>query len=323
MRRALPPLNALRAFEAAARHGRMTAAAAELHVTHGAVSRHVRHLEALLGVRLFEGPKTGLTLTEAGLSLLPRLTAAFGEIEAAVRAVADRDEGPLDVSCTSTFAMRWLLPRLHRFNARHPAVAVRLAASEGLIDLARERFDVAIHVADAVDATAVVLLGEEVGPVMVPALARGARLAAPADLARIPLLHTSTRRRAWHDWCRDVGIPTLAGGSVFGHFYFMLEAATAGLGTAIAPWPLVIDDIAAGRLVAPFGFRPSGKSYVVLRRRRQDQKAEAFCGWLAEEARRTPRPPAAARGAHAPRPSRGQESGAARPRAGRKRPARR
>src|SRR5262249_29696517 len=122
MKRALP-LNALRAFEAAARHGRMTAAAAELHVTHGAVSRQVRHLEAVLGVRLFEGPKSRLTLTEAGRNLLPRLTAAFGEIEAAVDAVADRDEGPLDVSCTSTFAMRWLLPRLHRFNARHPAVA--------------------------------------------------------------------------------------------------------------------------------------------------------------------------------------------------------
>src|SRR6218665_819144 len=112
MARRIPSLNALKAFEAAGRHGRMTLAAEELNVTHSAVSRQIQHLEAMLGVPLFEGPKNRLRLTEAGTALLSGLGMAFDQIDASVRAVADTDEGPLDVSCPGTFTMRWLIPLL-------------------------------------------------------------------------------------------------------------------------------------------------------------------------------------------------------------------
>jgi LysR family glycine cleavage system transcriptional activator len=294
-RRRLPSLNALRAFEAAARHGRMTRAAEELAVTHGAVSRQVRHLEQVLGVALFEGPKNRLALTEAGRALLPYLTEGFDRIESGIRAVADEADGTLDVSCLGTFTMRWLIPRLDRFHAAHPGIEVRLSASDAPVDFARGRYDVAIRVSDhAFPESAIVteLFAEHVGPVLAPALAQRLALREPRDLAAAPLLHTRTRPNAWRDWAMRVGWqqPDLQG-RAFEHFYFMLEAATAGLGAALAPWPLVIDDIGAGRLVAPFGFVPSGLSYVAVRRARRSRKAEAFCVWAEREGRATPAPP--------------------------------
>lgn len=120
MVRRLPSLNALRAFEAAGRHGRMSQAADELNVTHSAVSRQVQLLEEALGVSLFEGPRNALRLTEAGRTLVPGLTGAFDQIDTAVRLVADTEDGPLDVSCLGTFTMRWLIPRLHRFQVEYP-----------------------------------------------------------------------------------------------------------------------------------------------------------------------------------------------------------
>jgi LysR family glycine cleavage system transcriptional activator len=292
-RRRLPSLNALRAFEAAGRLGRMTRAAEELAVTHGAVSRQVRDLEESLGVRLFAGPKNRLELTNEGRALLDGLTPAFDQIEAAVAAVRDESEGVLDVSCLGTFTMRWLIPRLFDFQERHPEIEVRLGAGDRPVDFGRERFEVAIRVTDhpLPDAAEVTpLFDEAVGPVLAPTLAR--RVRAPADLADVPLLATRTRPGAWEDWRSRTGVDLPAAtGRAFEHFYFMLEAATAGLGACVAPWPLVADDVAAGRLVAPFGFRPSGLAYVALRRRRRNRKAELFCAWLADAARASPRPP--------------------------------
>ena len=298
-RRRLPSLNALRAFEAAGRLGRMTLAAEELGVTHGAVSRQVRHLEAVLGARLFEGPKNRLALTDAGRALLPHLTAALDLMEAGVRGVADEEAGTLDVSCLGTLTMRWLIPRLHRFQADHPGVEVRLSASDAPVDFARERYDVAIRVTDQAlpeDASVTELFAEAVGPVLAPALAEGLALAGAADLARAPLLHTRTRPDAWPAWAKAVGwnAPDLAGPE-YEHFYFVLEAATAGLGACVAPWPLVIDDVAAGRLAAPFGFRPSGQTYVAVRRPRRSRKAQDFCAWIAKEAETMPDFPRVAR----------------------------
>jgi DNA-binding transcriptional LysR family regulator len=284
MARRIPSLNALRAFEAAGRHGRMTLAAEELNVTHSAISRQVQHLEAVLGVALFEGPKNRLRLTEAGSTLLSGLVTALDQIDASVRAVADTEDGPLDVSCPGTFTMRWLIPRLYRFQADHPNIDVRLTASSKPVDFGRDGFDVAIRVGTApwpAGADIVPLFPEQTGPVLAPQLAQGV----PDALDGLPRLHTRTRLRAWGDWLTRSGRSIEAGPGVeYEHFYFMLEAARAGLGVCVAPWPYVTDDIRSGRLSAPFGFLDSGHDYVALRRARRNRKSSLFCDWLGQEA---------------------------------------
>lgn len=276
-------LNALRAFEAAGRHGRMTLAAQELNVTHSAVSRQVQHLENSLGVALFEGPKNALRLTEAGTRLLSGVGSAFDQIDMTVRLVADTEDGSLDVSCPGTFAIRWLIPRLHRFHAAHPGIEVRLTSSAKPVDFARDGVDVAIRAGtDPWPAGTEVapLFDELVGPVLAPSLAR-----TTPDFAGVQRLHSRTRLSAWSDWCARAGRPAdHEPGTEYEHLYFMLEAASAGLGVCVAPWPFVADDIKAGRLAAPRGFVASGKTYVALRRARRHRKSSLFCDWLRDEA---------------------------------------
>ncbi|MBK1625362.1 LysR substrate-binding domain-containing protein [Afifella marina] len=257
MKRGALPLNALRAFEATMRHGQMRLAADELGVTHGAVSRQVRLLEEILEVPLFEGPRNKLVPTQTALELEPALTEAFDGIEVAVTRAMQRESRFLDVSCTGTLAMRWLIPRLVDFQTAHPKIEVRLTG--------------------------------EYGPVVSPKLAASVDLDAPETLHTLPALHTKTRPAAWADWCREKDLVPPTGGRVFEHFYFLLEAATAGLGVAIAPEVLVRDDVAAGRLLAPFGFAPTGQAYVALRPRRPNRDAQLFIAWL-EDAAMTPGP---------------------------------
>ncbi|GAB2486164.1 LysR family transcriptional regulator [Comamonas humi] len=284
----LPPLNALRAFEAAARLGRMTAAAEELSVTPGAVSRQVQQLESSLGVALFEGPKSRPQLSAAGLRLLPALTAAFGQIDSAVREISDDGRGPLDVSCFSTFAVKWLIPRLFAFNTLHPDIEVRLRTTQ--VDIAQGG-DLAITVDDGMarpHIASLPLFVEWLGPVLAPPLAARLGLREPGDLAGQALLHTRTRRNAWDMWCQSMGValPGLHGGAgtEFEHYFFTLEAAVRGLGIAVAPWHLVMDDLAAGRLLAPLGFQRSGYRYVAQRRAgdggRGQPRLDRFCDWL-------------------------------------------
>ncbi|KRB55067.1 LysR family transcriptional regulator [Rhizobium sp. Root708] len=279
MARNIPSLNALRAFEAAGRHGRMTLAADELNVTHSAVSRQVQHLEEVLGVPLFEGPKNRLRLTEAGTVLLAGLVGAFDQMDASVRAVADTEAGSIDVSCPGTFTMRWLIPRLYRFQAEYPQIDVRLTASSRPVDFGRDGFDVAIRVRDPpwpAGAEVIPLFPEQTGPVMAPTI---------VAVEGTALLHTRTRPRAWENWLtRSREAPWIGPKVDYEHFYFMLEAARAGLGVCVAPWPYVVDDIKAGRLKAPHGFIDSGHQYVALRRARRNRKASLFCDWLANEA---------------------------------------
>jgi DNA-binding transcriptional LysR family regulator len=284
MARRLPSLNALRAFEAAGRHGRMTLAAEELNVTHSAVSRQIQHLEDVLGVPLFEGPKNKQRLTDAGSMLLVGLNAAFDQIDMSVRSVADTQDGSLDVSCPGTFTMRWLIPRLYRFQAEYPDIDVRLTASSKPVDFARDGFDVAIRVGTTpwpAGADVISLFPEQTGPVLSPPLAD----TAATNFAGVPVLHTRTRLRAWGDWLARSGVAVDGGSRVeYEHFYFMLEAASAGLGVCVAPWPYVTDDIRFGRLIAPLGFLDSGHEYVALRRARRNRKSVLFCEWLQKEA---------------------------------------
>lgn len=299
MKRRLPSLNALRAFEAAARLGRMSAAADELAVTHGAVSRQIRHLEEVLGVPLFAGSKARPALTDAGRALLPGLTDAFDRMDAAVRACVDADGATLDVSCLSTFLMRWLIPRLHRFNAANPGVDVRLRAADQAVDIDRERFDVIITVDESPSAATppatLTLFAEMLGPVAAPALIPAPSPDGAADLRPLPILHTKTRRNAWAMWSAAANRPPPDPARIsteFEHYYYTLEAALAGLGVCVAPWHLVADDVRSGRLLAPCGFHASGYVYVAQWRRR-NRKTERFCAWLAEEAAAIAAPPQA------------------------------
>lgn len=300
MKRHLPPLNALRAFEAAARLGRMTAAADELSVTPGAISRQVQLLEAHLGQRLFEGSKNKPQLTPAGQTLGHALSAALDSMEAAVRAVSDDACGTLDVACFSTFTVKWLIPRLFAFNAQYPDIEVRLRTSGPHGDLERSRCDVVITVeageprspavADA--AITLPLFPERLGPVLAPSLAKRFRLSTPDDLMQHTLLQSETRLNAWPMWASAYGcaLPPLAA-VAYEHYYFTLQAAVAGLGVCVAPWHLVADDVAAGRLLAPLGFCDSGYRYVAQRRPQRSQKLDLFCQWLQAQAAQSASPP--------------------------------
>jgi DNA-binding transcriptional LysR family regulator len=271
----------------------MTLAADELHVTPGAISRQVRQLEEALGVALFEGPKNRPALTAAGKHLQPTLSAAFMQIEQAVDAMLERQNATLDVSCLSTFTMRWLIPRLYDFHAREPNIGVRLKATDQSAAMPAARSDVAITVLEDEKPTPAdaFLFDELLGPVLAPDLARRLRLVEPADLENQEILQTRTRRNAWSMWRASVGAAVrVLPGTEFEHYYFTLEAAIGGLGVCIAPWHLVMDDVRAGRLIAPLGFHASGYRYVARRNGTRDEAARLFCDWLQAQAIAMPQP---------------------------------
>jgi LysR family transcriptional regulator, glycine cleavage system transcriptional activator len=286
------PLTALRAFEAFARLGKMSLAADELCVTHGAVSRQVRSLEALCGVKLTQGPRNALKLTDAGERMARSLGRTFDELEQAfleVRAAADRE---LHISCVGTLAMKWLIPRLSGFHARHPNLSIRVTEAYGPVDFTREPFDAAIRLAESVTGeglTALPFLDNFHGPVVAPELAKGG-----LDLARTPRLHTRPHRQAWTEWSEHAGVrvPEAPENREYEHLFYMLEAAVAGLGVGLSPWIYVANDIAAGRLVAPFGFtRTPARFHLILPDSPPKRGLKAFREWLIEEAATAPAPP--------------------------------
>lgn len=289
------PLTALRAFEAFARLGKMSLAADELCVTHGAVSRQVRGLEAVCGVKLTQGPRNALKLTEAGERMALSLGHTFDELEEifhAVRAAGDRE---LHISCVGTLAMKWLIPRLPGFHARHPELSVRVTEAYGPVDFTREPFDAAIRLGVSLDGdglTVIPLLDNFHGPVMSPALmAAGVDL---AELAALPRLHTRPHRQAWDEWAEQAGVRVgeARENREYEHVFYMLEAAMAGLGVGLSPWIYVANEIAAGRLVAPFGFTPTPvRFHLVLPAATPKRGLKAFREWLIEEAATAPAPP--------------------------------
>jgi LysR family transcriptional regulator, glycine cleavage system transcriptional activator len=299
MRRRLPPLKTLPAFEIAADRLSFSAAAGELNLTHGAISRQVRALEDHLGVPLFRRHNRRLELSAAGVALLPAVRQALHLLETgAAHVAAQPKQGALVVSCLATFMMRWLIPKLYGFGALHPKIEVRLAASHAPVDFVHDGIDVAIRLGRRPwprNITASPFLEDRVGPVCSPALLERRRLERPADLRHCTLLHAETRPDAWSDWLRKAGA-TAAGahaakGLRFEHSYFLLEAAASGLGIAIGSYPLVEHDLRSGRLVAPFGFAPSGRSYCVLHARQMAgvAKVQAFRSWISQTARSEPR----------------------------------
>ena len=291
MRRRLPPLKTLPAFEIAAERLSFTAAASELHLTHGAVSRQIQALEAQLGVALFRRRNRRIELTEAGMTFLPGIRQALQLLETSTAEVATSPrEGALVVSCVATFMMRWLIPRLYSFNAAHPGIEVRLSASHAPVDFARAGIDIAIRVGRAPwprTVAATPFLPDQIGPGCAPALLDGRRSLRLSELRRHRLLHAETRAQSWANWARAQGTTIALGNSQsFEHHYFMLEAAASGLGIGIASYPLVEQDLKSGRLVAPFGFVPSGSSYCVLHARQAaaNAKVAAFQSWIVDTA---------------------------------------
>ncbi|MGV1754418.1 LysR substrate-binding domain-containing protein [Agrobacterium sp. CG674] len=285
------PVAALRAFEAASRHGRLVAAAEELSVTHGAISRHVSLLETLIGTQLFEGPRNRPQLTAEGLVLGFALTSAFDQIEDALRIVRRGDDTILDVACLSTFAMRWLIPRLHDFTTKHPRYDVRLATDDRM---PRTQVDVQILVlsTDAeMPQNCSPLFQEQLGLIIAPAVANGRETLDHDEAFVLPRLETKTRPHVWQEWAhltgqKDHGNGTRA--SIFDHYHLTIEAVLNGLGAAIVPWHLVAGDIDCGRLAAPFGFLKSDLQYVVKVERPGRRKTEHFVSWLKEEIAKFP-----------------------------------
>ncbi|MDR6530104.1 DNA-binding transcriptional LysR family regulator [Caulobacter rhizosphaerae] len=293
--RSLPPLNALRAFEAFGRRGRMTLAADELCVTHGAISRQIRQLEDHLGVALTEGPRNRLALTETGLTLARALTQALDQIEAALPQPAG--DGTLVVSCLPTFAIKWLIPRLPDFVAAHPEIPVRIVESNGPFDFRADGVDLAIRMRlpgapPSPDSDVAPFLKHAVGPVASPGLA--AQVHDLQSLADLPRLHTRTFLESWSEWEAAAGLvlPPAAVNREFDHYFYMLEAAAAGLGVALSPFAFVENDLAAGRLVAPLGLVPGQAEVCALTPRgRATRAARRFRDWLVAQGAATPAPP--------------------------------
>lgn len=291
----MPSLNALRAFEAAARHLSFKEAARELFVTPGAVSQQIKRLEDELGVRLFHRMTRGIVLTEAGQAYFPAVRQAFQKImEASDSLAPGRHAQVLSVSLYPSLAVKWLVPRLGRFSQRHPDIEVRIFTSPHLVDFARENMDMAIRqgFGHYPGLRTDVLVRDDLIPVCSPRLLQlGEPLRRPDDLARFTLLHDDLRSD-WPAWLKAVGATAVdaSRGPSFSDDGLVLQAAIEGQGVAISQRLLIADDIAAGRLVRPFAtvLRSSETSYVVCPKATADvPKIVAFRSWLLAEAGET------------------------------------
>ena len=292
MYRHLPSLNALRAFEASARHGNLTRAAEELCVTQGAVSRQVRNLEDHFGAKLFSRGANTLTLTESGRSLAPAITEALTNMDRAAETLL-RDRNVLRLQVMPTFAVRWLMPRLPAFEKMHPRIDIRVTITLHPERLNTESFDAGILYGGGVWPGCEVdcLARECLAPVSAPDWPENAAVPRnAADLAGATLLHTTTDRRDWPWWLNAMGIETTAGikGPAFETLDMAVRAAEAGYGVALGDLSLIAEDLHAGRLklVMP---KPlyTGRGVYFVRSSIQTQPSDAletFRSWLQQTA---------------------------------------
>jgi LysR family glycine cleavage system transcriptional activator len=287
----MPPLNALRAFELAARLGSLKAAALEASVTHGAISRHIRLLEDWIGAPLFLRHNRRVVLTELGQAYLAEIAPAFQRIARATDDARNRRKRRLlRVNALSTFTVRWLLPRLADFRQSHPEIDVEVTTSNDAVDSAGEVADITIRGGpDTIYGYVTrVFLTETRQPICSPALIETLPLAEPQDLQAHTLLHTSNMARLWDEWLAFAGVPGLEakGSLVLDHFYLTVEAAVGGLGVAMGPTALIGMDISARRLVTPFpGLVLPARSYCayVPKSARDDSRILSFCDWLEKQ----------------------------------------
>lgn len=278
----------MRAFEAAARLASFKRAAAELHVTPGAISHQVRALEDALGTKLFVRLHRALRLTEAGARYLPAVGSAFDALDAATRALGPKRGGArLRVSVLPSFAASWLVPRLGAFHARHPRIDLALHSSAALADLSRDPVDLAIRYGsgDYPGLHVEPLMRDAIAPVASPRLG----LAKPEQLRRYPLLHDGATS-GWRDWLAAAGVRGVdpERGLVFDDSAQLVQAAVSGHGVALARLRLADADLRAGRLVQPFArAAPAPFAYFVvcLPQRAEEPAIRAFRRFVKREAR--------------------------------------
>jgi LysR family glycine cleavage system transcriptional activator len=301
----LPPLSALRAFEAAARLKSFSKAADELAVTPAAISHQIHALEDDLGVRLFERRNRAVEPTTSARLLLPGLTDAFAGIQAAVRRLrSHNDTGTLTVTASPSIAGKWLVPRLHRFQEQCPDIDVRISATDAIVDLARGDFDLAVRYGTGryPGLHVELLLQNEVFPACSPLLLEtGPPLRTPEDLLRHALIHIdqATDRYpllpTWAMWLKAAGVSAMPAtpGVTFSIGYMAMDAAIAGHGVVLAYSTIAAADLAAGRLVRLFSLAlPDLFAYYIVTApgALERPKVRAFRDWLRHEADTTPPP---------------------------------
>lgn len=287
-------MSSLRAFEATARHLSFTRAATELSLTQGAISHRVKALEDLLGVALFQRNGSAINLTEVGREYLPAARAAITEVLVATDSVIERHRGDvLTVGCLPTFAIKCLLPALRDFRARHPKFSLRVRMVMSSINVSPQDYDVSIQygIGDWPEMIASKLADEEVFPVCSAELLKGNRaLRSPKDLRHHTVIRTATPailRDDWPLWLAEAGIPnmTFAGELICDFLFPSFQAAIEGLGVTMGRSTAVRGDLAAGRLVEPFGVRlqsPLAYYLAVPVARAKLPKVELFKDWLLE-----------------------------------------
>jgi LysR family transcriptional regulator, glycine cleavage system transcriptional activator len=294
----LPPLSALRAFEATARLRSFGKAAAELNVTPAAISHQIHALEEDLGVRLFHRLNRSIELTTSARVLLPGLSDAFAGIHDSVRRLrAHNDTGTLTVTASPSIAAKWLVLRLHRFQERHPEIDVRISTTDDVIDLTRGDFDLAIRYGTGryPGLTVELLMQNEVFPACSPRLLEeGPPLRTPEDLRHHALIHDQAVDRdplapTWAMWLKAAGVAGVpaAAGLSFSVGYMALDAAIAGHGVVLAYSTIAAADLAAGRLVRLFSLAlPDLFAYYIVTApgALERPKVRAFRDWLREEA---------------------------------------
>lgn len=277
------PLNALRMFDAAARHLSLTRAAQELHVTQAAVSQHIRNLEERLGKPLFRRLPRGLALTDEGQALWPVVAQSFERIEQSLQQVAEpRPREILNVGVVGTFAIGWLIPRLSQFQQLHPYIDLRLLTNNNRVDLAGEGLDAAVRFGDGAwhGTHAQMLLRAPLSPMCPPVLAQ--QLREPADLARQTLLR-SYRTQEWEGWFAGLDqTAPLARGAMFDSSLTLAEAAAQGAGVALLPARMFEHMLQQGRLVRPFAHEVDTGAYwlTYLKSRQASSALQTFRQWL-------------------------------------------
>jgi LysR family glycine cleavage system transcriptional activator len=284
----LPPLTALRAFEAAARLGSFSRAAEEISVTHSAVSHQVRALERALGAPLFQRNGKRVTLTAAGRSFAERVGAALRDIAEAAQLVrrGARDRNALTISTLPSFAARWLMPRLGRFMERHPQIEVTVHTSIALVDMERDEVDLAIRFGrgEWPGVEALKYMDDEFFPVASPRFNRGRLPTRPAELAKFRLMRSNDE--PWTPWFRIAGVKLEEPrGSVFTDSALLLQAAADGRGIALARRSIAEDDLRAGKLVRLFdlALAAHGANYLVWPKNKLSANAALLRDWLLAE----------------------------------------
>jgi LysR family transcriptional regulator, glycine cleavage system transcriptional activator len=288
MARRLPSLNAMRAFEAAGRHVCFNLAAAELNVSHAAISRHIRELEADLGTKLFHRTGRGVELTDDGEAFSQDLTPVFQSLAAAAQRFASpRGRTQLVISAEVPFAALWLVPRLGEFTTKHPDIDLVLDPSNRLVDFAKNEADFGIRYGPGTwrDVEAAKLIDSEITLVCSPALLKRHAIGSPADIARAPLLQEDTKQH-WIDWLKAAGlngIVTPKGPTLKGHL--AIAAAEVGQGFALADQITAGDALVANRLVRPFEISVRHQGYYLVRgvASKETKAMAAFRSWLFAE----------------------------------------